>query len=328
MSAKTESRKKDHVEIVLKENVQYSKTTLLEHWEFMHNAIPECDFEKIDSSVKFLGKSVLAPIIIEAMTGGYKDAAQINKQLAAAAEKHKIAFALGSQRAMLESADLKKTYDVRDVAPSIPLVGNVGAFQLKKYPIEKILSLVSLVELDALAVHFNPLQEVLQPEGDKDWFGVFPALSKLCERSPVPIIAKETGAGFSQDVALKLKQAGVAMLDVAGSGGTSWSKVEYFRKGNIAGFEEWGIPTVESIIQCRGVLPLIASGGIRSGIDAAKCIALGATLSGAAYPFLVALNKKSLDKEIALWKQQFKVCCFLTGSSNIEELKKAKLVYR
>jgi len=120
----------------------------------------------------------------------------------------------------------------------------------------------------------------------------------------------------------------VAMLDVAGSGGTSWSKVEYFRKGNIAGFEEWGIPTVESIIQCRGVLPLIASGGIRSGIDAAKCIALGATLSGAAYPFLVALNKKSLDKEIALWKQQFKVCCFLTGSSNIEELKKAKLVYR
>lgn len=326
----TESRKKDHVDIVLRKNVQYAKSTGFEEVDFLHCALPECDFNKIDLSCKFLDKKLDAPLLITGMTGGYRDAERVNKGLAEAAEKYKLAFGVGSQRAMIENSDLKKTYYVRDVAPSIPLLANIGGFQLKKYGIEKITSLVSLIEADALAIHLNPLQEIIQPEGDRDFAGIFLAIKNACEKLNVPVIVKETGAGISSEVAIKLRDAGVKYIDVSGAGGTSWSKVEYERKGFIEGFENWGIPTIAAILMCKGILPLIGSGGVRDGIDAAKCITLGTDLAGAAYPFIKSLESSasSLDTMAEKWINQMKICAFLTGSKNYEQLKKAKLVFK
>lgn len=328
--SETENRKKEHVEIALKSEVQYSKKSGFEKVELLHNALPEIDFEEIDLSTEFLGKKLRFPLLISAMTGGYPEARKINTELAAAAQRHGIAFALGSQRAMLENPSLKETYYVREVAPDIPVIGNIGAVQLKQYGVEQVLGLVSSVDADALAVHLNPLQEAIQPEGDRDFSGILEKINELCEKADFPIIVKETGAGISHDVALKLKEAGVAYLDVAGAGGTSWSKVEYARNGPTPGFEEWGIPTIESMIQCKCALPLIASGGIRSGIDVAKSIALGAELAGAAYPFLKALNKTQdrLEQELSVWETQLKKAAFLTGCKNLKELKSAKLVFQ
>jgi len=323
----TESRKKDHVELVLKKGAQYDKSTGFEKLDFVHNALPELSLESVDLSTTFFGKRISYPILINAMTGGYPAAAKINKSLAAAAQKHRIAFALGSQRAMVEHPEFAKTYLVRDVAPDIPILANIGAFQLKKYSKQQIESLVQAVEADALAVHLNALQEAIQPEGDTDFSGVLAAIQRTCEQLSVPVLVKETGAGMSQDVALKLKAAGVKYLDVGGAGGTSWSKVEYLRTKGVPGFGNWGIPTLESIIQCRGVLPLIASGGIRDGLDGAKAIALGADLCGAAYPFLRALDRSeaALDQFTNTFKKQMRICAYLTGSRTLADLKKAKL---
>jgi isopentenyl-diphosphate delta-isomerase len=259
------------------------------------------------------------------MTGGYQDAQKINRELAAAAQAHGLAFGVGSQRAMIEKPELARTYRVRDVAPDIPLLSNIGAFQLKKYKPGQIEGLVQSIEADILAIHLNPLQEAIQPEGDTDFSGILAAIERTCSALAVPVLVKETGAGISQDVALKLKAAGVKYLDVSGAGGTSWSKVEYYRKGEVPGFSDWGIPTVEAILQCRGVLPLVASGGIRDGIDGAKAIALGADMCGAAYPFIKAQMEGKLDRYISTFTRQMRLCAFLTGSGSIESLKKAKL---
>lgn len=321
----TKKRKAEHVDIVLKKKVQHERSAGFEQIMLVHNALPELDFDKIDTKTEFLGKKLAAPLVIEAMTGGYHEAGKINRALAEIAEKEGIAFGLGSQRAMIEEPSLAKTYCVRDVAPSIPVIANIGAYQLKKYSFEKIERLVSSVEADALAVHLNPLQEIIQPEGDRDFSAILDAIRITCEKLSVPVIAKETGAGIGSDAAKKLKEAGVKYLDVAGAGGTSWSAIEYERGGGVPGFAEWGIPTVACIIANRGILPLIASGGIRSGIDAAKAIALGAEIAGAAQPFLRAHAKGKLGKEIALWKEQLKVCMFLTGSKDVASLRKARV---
>ncbi|MEM4165856.1 MAG: type 2 isopentenyl-diphosphate Delta-isomerase [Candidatus Bilamarchaeaceae archaeon] len=318
-------RKSDHIFLSLNKKTQYLTSAGFEKIVFVHNALPECSFDKIDISTTFLNKKLSAPLMMTAMTGGYSGAERLNQKLAELAEKHKIAFGLGSQRAMVENPSLTQTYKIRNVAPTIPIIANIGAAQLKKYSIEQVSSIVSVVEADALAIHLNPLQEVIQPMGDRDFSGVLDAITRVCENISVPIIVKETGAGISTDVAVKLANAGVKWIDVAGAGGTSWSKIEYERnKHAVPGFEEWGIPTVECIFMCKGILPLIASGGIRSGIDAAKALALGADMAGAAQPFLLALKNKRLDEEIKKWKEQLKTVAFLTGSKNIEELKHAK----
>lgn len=325
---KTESRKKQHIDFVLDKGAQYVKTSGFERIDFLHNALPELSMDSVDLSVKFLGTALKWPIIICATTGGYGPAEKINRDLASAAQRHGLAFGLGSQRAMVEDPGLARTYKVRDVAPDVPLLANIGAYQLKKYSTKKIESMVSAVDADALAIHLNPLQEALQPEGDKDFSGVLCAITKTCDQLSVPVIVKETGAGISQDVAIRLKEAGVKYLDVAGAGGTSWSRVEYLRSKGVPGFEEWGIPTAESIIQCRGILPLIASGGIRSGIDGAKAIVLGAELWGAAYPFIVAQSEGKLDAKIEKYTKQMRIAAYLSGSRTIEELKRAKLFFR
>jgi isopentenyl-diphosphate delta-isomerase len=323
--SQTESRKKDHVDLVVEKGAQYSKPTGFESIDFVHQALPEISFDSIDLSTKFFSKKVCFPILITGITGGYSDAERINKKLAAAAQKYGLAFAVGSQRAMLEKPELAKTYMVRDVAPDIPILGNIGAFQLKKYSSDQIDSMVQKIEADALAIHLNALQEIIQPEGDTDFSGILAAIKKTCDDLSVPVLVKETGAGMSQDVAIALKNAGARFLDVAGAGGTSWSAVEYLRGKSVPGFENWGIPTVESIIQCRGILPIVASGGVRTGVDGAKAIALGADMCGAAYPFLKALGDNALDQFVDTFQKQMKIAAFLTGSRNLADLKKAKL---
>lgn len=325
MKSKTESRKKEHIEVVLNSDVQYSRGPGFDCIRFVHNPIPEIDLTSVELSCKFLGKTVRFPLIMEAMTGGYGDGGRINLALAEAAHEAGIAMGLGSQRAMLENPSVSGTFMVRKVAPDIPLLANIGAVQLKRYPVQEIEKLVTIVEADAIAVHLNSLQEVIQPEGDHDFSGVLAAIGRLCGKLHVPVLVKETGAGMSREAAIRLKDVGVSWIDVAGSGGTSWSKVEYARRGATPGFEEWGIPTVDSIRMCRGVLPLVASGGVRSGLDAAKAIALGADMAGAAYPFLKAYAEKRLHEYIALWERQMRVASFLSGSRNYEQLKKAKL---
>ncbi len=321
---KIEKRKQEHIESVLSNNIQYSKSAGFEKIEFIHNALPEIDFDKINLSTNFLEKKINYPIIIEAMTGGFPQASKINSSLAKIAQQFNIPFGLGSQRAMLENRE-DKSYLVRDVAPDIPIIGNIGAFQLKKYNKNDFEWMISKIEADAIAIHLNPLQEIIQPEGDKDFSGILKKIEDLCSSFSVPVIVKETGAGIDRRTAIKLKDAGVSYIDVAGSGGSSWSKVEYLRGNSVQGFEDWGIPTVESILECKGILPLIASGGIRNGIDCAKSIALGADLSGAAYPFLKALTSGKLSSLLEEWIIQIKICCFLTGSRDISELKNARI---
>lgn len=325
---KIESRKKEHVELVLARGAQYKKTTGLEAVDFIHNALPEIALECVDLSTKFLGKRLKYPILIAGMTGGYEDAGPINWALAETAQKYGLAFGVGSQRAMIEKPELAVTYQVRKVAPDIPLLANIGAFQLKRYDLAKIEGIVSAIEADALAIHLNPLQESIQPEGDTDFSGVLEAISKVCDRLSVPVMVKETGAGMSQDVAIRLKAAGAKWLDISGSGGTSWSTVEYMRDGKIPGFDDWGIPTLESLMQCKGILPLVASGGIRSGLDGAKTIALGADMCGAAYPFISALRAGELDAFVQKFIGQMRVCAFLSGSKDLASLRKAKLAIR
>ncbi len=324
---KTQSRKKDHIEIALKKDVQYSFSPGFERMQIMHNAIPEMALQDVDLSYDFLGKKIEYPLLIEAMTGGCESASLINKKLAESAQKAGVAMGLGSQRAMLEDKSLSDTFMVRDVAPDIPLLANIGAVQLREHETEKIMELVHSIDADAIAVHFNALQEVIQPEGDHDFTGVLPSLKNLCKEADFKVIAKETGAGFNTECADLFKKAGVSMIDIAGSGGTSWSKVEYLRERTIPGFEDWGIPTIESIAMCKGIIPMIASGGIRDGIDCIKSIALGAEMAGAAHPFLMAHQEGRLDEELSKWKEQMRIAAFLSGSKTHSDLKDTKIMF-
>ena len=325
-----ESRKKDHVDFVVREGAQYSKSSGFDQYDFVHNSLPELAFDKINLSMKFFGKKLSAPMIITGMTGGYASAERINHDLASVAQKYGIAFGLGSQRAMIETPSLLKTFKVRDVAPDIPIIGNIGGVQLVKYGLDVVEKMLSVVDADALAIHLNPLQEIIQPEGDKDYRGVLKAIELVSEKLSLPVIVKETGAGIGTPVVERLHSAGVEWVDVSGSGGTSWSKVEYARSKNtntVQGFDDWGNPTVECILECRDRFKIIASGGIRDGIAGAKAIAFGARMYGAAYPFIKAATESEtrLDEVLSLFIKQTKICAYLTGSSDYEELRKAKL---
>ncbi|HII53667.1 type 2 isopentenyl-diphosphate Delta-isomerase [Candidatus Micrarchaeota archaeon CG08_land_8_20_14_0_20_49_17] len=322
-ATQTEKRKGEHVEICRSHNIEYTSSGGFGDVSFIHCSLPELDLGKIDITTKFLGKKLKAPLIITGMTGGYPEAGKTNKKLAAAAEKEGCAFAVGSQRAMVENPKLTPTYDVRKVAPTIPVIANIGIYQLKKYDIKTVKKLVEDISADALAIHLNPLQEAIQPEGDRNFTGCLRAIGNVCSKLDCPVIAKETGAGISREVSHELKQAGVKFIDVSGSGGTSWSKVESHRKATISGFGEWGNPTVRCICECAKLIDVIATGGVRNGLNAAKGIALGAKMAGAALPFLKA---KDPQEELALWKQQLKVALFLTASKDLEALRSANLL--
>ncbi len=323
----TEKRKAEHIARALKDEANYDKSTLFEDVFLIHNALPEVDFESISTKTMFMGYEFKAPLIIEAMTGGYKAAKEINIGLASAAADKGIGLGLGSQRAMIEKPELSETYAVKKEVPDVFLIGNIGAYQLKEYPPEKIEEMISKTELDALAIHLNPLQELIQPEGDKNWEGVLAAIEKHADRIPVPIIFKEVGSGLSPKTILKLEKIST-YFDIAGAGGTSWSRIEYMRGGSIEGFEEWGIPTALALLMAKHDYPdghYIASGGIRSGIEGAKALALGAEMFGAAKPFLEAYTKSGGEKSVAelidKWIEQLKGVMFLTGFNDVKKFK-------
>jgi isopentenyl-diphosphate delta-isomerase len=296
-----EQRKADHIRINLEEDVSFRELTSgLEEYFFMHEALPEINLSDIDTSSTLFGKKLRTPLLISSMTGGTAEARSINRILAEGAQEAGIAMGLGSMRAAIEDASLADTYIVRDLAPDIPLFANLGAVQLNYgYGLTECRRAVELTEADALILHFNALQEAVQPEGDGNFAGLLPKIEDICRHLGVPVIAKEVGWGFSERAARQLADAGVAAIDVAGAGGTSWSQVEMYRAPTArharvaAAFIDWGIPTAVSIRYCRQAapaLPIFASGGIRDGIDVAKCIALGASVTGFAGAFLRAAD--------------------------------------
>ena len=335
----TQKRKGEHVDVVLRKDVQYDFKSGLDSVRFEHCALPDFDISATKVSREFLGRKLALPFIVAAITGGYSEAKKINSELALACEEKGCAFGLGSQRAMIEDPSLASTYCVKKEAPGVFLCGNIGAYQLAQYhkagQLSKVESAIEKVEADALCVHLNALQECTQPEGDRNWSGTTAAIKAACEKISVPIIAKETGAGISGKVAVELERLGVKAIDVSGAGGTSWSAVELERtkdrKDSLPEFRNWGLPTKDALEQCSKAthLPLIATGGIRSGLDVAKAIRLGATLGGAAYPFLMAQQdggQRAAALEISRWERGLRTALFLCGCKNLEELAGARLL--
>ena len=333
----TSTRKSDHILINLNEEVQSSLNTGLERYHFVHNAIPEINLSEIDLHTTFMAKSLNAPLLISSMTGGAKQADKINVSLAEAAQEKGIAMGVGSQRAVIEEPALAAGMNLRRYAPNILLFANLGAVQLNYgYGITECKRAVEMLEADALILHLNPLQEALQPEGDTCFAGLLERISEICVELPVPVIVKEVGWGLSKEAAVCLVETGVAAIDVAGAGGTSWSQVEMHRAKSseraavAAAFIDWGIPTADAIIDVRQALPdipLIASGGLRSGIDVAKCLALGADLGGMAGPLLKAatISTEAVIAHIDQIVAQIQVSMFATGSADIPALRSARL---
>lgn len=334
-----ERRKADHIRINLEEDVQFPRlTTGLERYRFIHQALPELNLDEIDLSTTLLGKRLRAPLLISSMTGGTEAARTINRNLAQAAQAAGIAMGLGSQRAAIENPALAPTYQVRDLAPDILLFANLGAVQLNYgYGVDHCRRAVEMVEADALILHLNALQEAVQPGGDGNWKGLLRRIEAVCRALPVPVVVKEVGWGLSERVARQLAEAGVAALDVAGAGGTSWSEVEARRAPTelhrrvASAFADWGLPTAETLLMARrGApnLPIIASGGLRDGIDVAKCIALGAAAAGMAGPFLkaAAVSTEAVSEAIAEVTRVLRIAMFCAGAGSIPELQATPLL--
>ena len=296
-SRATGSRKAEHLRINVEQDVSAKGVTSgFEAYRFVPQALPEIDFDQVSVPTKLFGRDLSAPILISCMTGGVPEAAAVNRTLAEVAQELRLPLGLGSGRALLEDPKVLDTYDVRDVAPDVPLLCNLGAVQLNRgVTVEDCRRLVRSLHADALVLHVNALQEALQLGGDTNFAGLLGRIAELCRELGVPVIVKEVGWGLAPDVVLQLLEAGVAAVDVAGAGGTSWSEVERHRLGDdpmaqvAAAFADWGLPTAQALAAGRKVAPdalIFASGGIRSGVDVAKAIALGADMVGVAGPVL------------------------------------------
>jgi isopentenyl-diphosphate delta-isomerase len=334
--SQTRSRKLDHVRIVLDENVAAKGiTTGFAAWHMPHEALPELDMAAIQLQTVFLGKTLRAPLLISSMTGGAHDVEVINTVLAEAAQHLGLAMGVGSQRAAIGDDSLAASYRVRQIAPDIALYANLGAVQLNYgYGVAECQRAVDMIGADALILHLNALQEAVQPEGNTNFSGLLHKISVICRALPVPVIVKEVGNGIGAQTARRLLDAGVSAIDVAGAGGTSWSEVERFRhaagerSAQTAGqFADWGIPTTTAIRQVRAALPtvpLIGSGGIRSGVDVAKAIALGANLVGTAKPaLLAAVDSRGVERVIAELQgfiDELRIAMFCSGCADIAAL--------
>ncbi len=341
LSAETQTRKADHLRICLEEDVQFRQTTSgLERYRFVHCCLPELDLRDVDLTTHFLGKTLSSPLLISSMTGGTEQAEMINFRLAAVAQEYGLAMGVGSQRVAIEKPEVAKTFAIRSVAPDALLFANLGAVQLNyQYGIEQCRKVVDLLEADALILHLNPMQECVQTKGDTNFGGLLEKISVLCEKLPVPVIAKEVGNGISGIMAEKLIQIGVSAIDVAGAGGTSWAKVESERAKDErqrrlgATFADWGLPTAECITSIRAIaptIPLIASGGLRNGLDAAKAIALGADLAGMAMPFLQAAQESeaALQQLVEILRAEISIALFCTGNATILDLQRSGVLQK
>jgi isopentenyl-diphosphate Delta-isomerase len=334
----TQQRKAEHIRICLEENVQFRTGNGLEKYRFSHCCLPELDYDRIDISTKFLGKTLGAPLLISSMTGGTDQARTINRRLAEAAQAYGLAMGVGSQRVAIEQDQTQDSFRVRDLAPDILLFANLGAVQLNYgYGSEQCQRAVDLVEADALILHINPLQECIQPKGDRNFSGLLQKIEQVCSKLTVPVIAKEVGNGISAHLAQQLIDVGVRAIDVAGAGGTSWSLVESARADNELQrqlgrtFADWGLPTAACLVQIRQrqpEIPLIASGGLRNGLDVAKAIGLGADLAGLALPFLTAADQSSaaVTALVELLLAELKTALFCTGSPDLVSLRRSELL--
>jgi isopentenyl-diphosphate delta-isomerase len=340
-SDETEIRKIDHIKICLERNVESYEPSGFNDISLVHDCLPDLNFNNIDVSIEILGKKIEAPIIIEPITGGSKYTLNINRNLAEVAEDLNIGISIGSQRAALENPNIEYTYKVvRESAPSTLVFANIGCAQLLHDNLIEIAeTVVDMVDADGLTIHLNPLQESIQPEGDINLKGVLAQIGELTKKLKVPVMIKETGAGISKEAAVKLENQGVKIVDIAGLGGTTWAGVEYYRAlgvrdssrvslGNL--FWDWGLPTAISLVEVLHFtsMKVIASGGIRNGLDVAKALALGADAGGLALPLLKAAvkSRKTLLKYLKTVIQELKLALFLTGSKDVLSLQSKPVI--
>lgn len=335
MSGDISQRKLDHIAISLEQDVAMGRTpTGFERWRFTHEALPELHPADIDLGTEFLGRSLGAPLLISSMTGGPERGETINRNLALAAQRLGLAMGVGSQRILFERPDALASFGVvREVAPTVPLYGNLGAVQLNHgFDAARCAEAVRMIGADGLYLHLNPLQEIVQPGGDVDFRGLLAKIAALTAAVDFPVLVKEVGCGISGATATRLAAAGVAAVDVSGAGGTSWAKIEAARAGDPAQrslgevFGDWGIPTTTCLTSCRAALPgfpLIASGGVRTGIDVAKAIALGADVVAIAMPLLGPATRSAEETEAALRQilAELRTAMFLLGIKDVATLK-------
>ncbi|MEM7352476.1 MAG: type 2 isopentenyl-diphosphate Delta-isomerase [Acidobacteriota bacterium] len=326
-------RKLEHIQLALEDRMQH-ESRFFERYRFVHEALPELDMARVDTSATFLGKPLAAPLLVSCMTGGTGSAAKINHNLALAAERAGIAIGVGSQRKALEDAETAATFEVRTLAPTVPLLGNLGAVQLNYgYGLAECERVVEMIGADALALHLNPLQEAIQPEGQCNFEGLVAKIGDLVGELSVPLVVKEIGCGISGATAKRLADVGVRYIDSAGLGGTSWARIEAARASDLELgelFANWGVPTPQSIRELAAIegMTVIGSGGVRSGIDVAKAIAFGADLVGLAQPFLEA----AMDSADAVYERiqrtllELRITMFCVGARTLAELRRVPLV--
>lgn len=335
-------RKREGIEIPLNENIQgRTASTYLEYVKLLHNALPEINYDQIDLSIEFLNRSFSAPLIIDSMTGGTDEAFVINKRLGLIAERYGLGMGLGSQRAGLKSDKLVESYSIaRKVAPNAFLIANIGGAQLSDgLSNSDILKIIKMIDANALAIHLNPLQELIQPEGEPRFKGILKKITNLVNEVEIPIIVKEVGSGISADVAIKLEKSGINSINVAGAGGTSWAGIEKIRadqhneylKSQLGElFWDWGIPTALSILLVSNSvkIPVIASGGLRNGLEIAKCLILGANVCAMAFPFLKQASKseEELEKFTQLILSEIRATMFLLGAKDVHSLKNTRYI--
>ncbi|MFN1833866.1 type 2 isopentenyl-diphosphate Delta-isomerase [Balneola sp. MJW-20] len=331
-------RKKDHIQLTINDKTQYDLKSGFEEYYFDHNALPEVNIEEVSTKADLCGRQFSMPLFLSSMTGGHADSVSVNEVIAEVAQEMDLPFGVGSQRAMLEDPGLTETFSVaRKKAPSAFIASNIGGVQLTEgFSDASIRSMIESVEADAVIVHLNPLQELMQPEGDHDFRGVLNGIERLAAKIDLPLIVKETGAGISAQVARKLLNAGAAVIDIAGAGGTSWAKVENLRDVNPKPehiFDNWGIPTVVCLDEISKLnwersFQIIASGGIRNSSDIVKALCLGSHFTASAQPLIKAIHENGAEGLMSLlqtWKYQIKIHLTLLGCTTVKELSRSHL---
>lgn len=331
MSPTTQLRKADHIHIARHAPDADRRKYYFDAIRLTHRALPELNYDEIDCSTSFLGKTLSLPLILSCMTGGsLQDIVTINRNLALAAQMQGVAMGTGSMRILLEDEQALPSFDLRALLPDCPFLGNIGIAQLRQdADIEKLLRMVERLKLDGLYIHLNPLQEAVQPEGETHFHGLADRIRKVCRQSPVPVLAKEVGSGISPEDARILIEAGIQGIDMAGAGGTSWSRIEYERDTDVSNpgeiFADWGIPTPDALRLLhpfRSRVLLIASGGVRTGIDMVKALVLGASLCGVARPFLepATVSADAVATHIARLHRECQTAMFLLGTPDLDAL--------